>query len=211
MARGEEYAHKALALQPNPAEAHASLGINQNYQNRFEDAERELRRAIELNPSYVMAHHWYAGHLLGIGRPADALAENDRALQLDPFSFPVNTLRGIILISLRQLDHAIEQFEKLSEINPQAPLPHEQLAGIYWDQGRILKALSEERKISNLNHSPHGAALLKAQSAVTAAYNSAGTRAAQLKSAQLKEKDYKRGYDALGMALQTVPEETKRR
>jgi TolB-like protein/DNA-binding winged helix-turn-helix (wHTH) protein/Flp pilus assembly protein TadD len=202
LARGEKYARKALALQPDLAEAHASLGINQNYQHRFEDAEKELRRAIELNPNYVMAHHWYAGHLLGIGRPADALAENDRALQLDPFSFPVNTLRGIILICLHQFDRAIEQFEKLSAINPESSLPHEQLARIYWDEGRIPEALSEERKISTLDHSPHGAALLKDQEEITAAYKLSGTRAAQLKSAQLKEKDYKRAYDALDIALQ---------
>jgi len=110
-----------------------------------------------------MAHHWYAGHLLGLGRPTDALAENDRALQLDPFSFPVNYLRGIILISMHEFDRAIEQFGRLSAINPRSPFPHVQMARIYWDEGRLPDALAEERKVAALDHSPHGTALLHDQ------------------------------------------------
>jgi tetratricopeptide (TPR) repeat protein len=94
-------------------------------------AEQELRRAIELNPNYAMAHHYYAGYLLGLGRPADALAENDRARQLDPFSLSINTMRGLILIGLRQFDQALDQFDRAVEISPQSPFAHIWLARIY--------------------------------------------------------------------------------
>jgi len=73
------------------------LGIVRIGEYRLAGAEQELRRAIELNPNYAMAHHYYAGYLLGLGRPADALAENDRARQLDPFSLSINTMRWVNL------------------------------------------------------------------------------------------------------------------
>lgn len=202
LVRGEQYARKALVLQPDLAEAHASLGINHEYQRKFQDVDKELSRAIELSPNYAMARHWYAAHLLGVGRTADAFAENNRALQLDPFSFPVNRVRGIILISLHQYGAALEHFERLSAINPQWSDPHEQMARIYWLQGRVPDALAEERKASTLDHSQHGAALLLDQGKVAAAYRNSGLRAAQLKSAQLKEGSYKRAYDAFTIALQ---------
>ena len=65
---------------------------------RFADAAREAQRGIELNPNYVTAHHFAAFYLLTAGRMTEALAENDRARQLDPFSFPVTYVRGIILM-----------------------------------------------------------------------------------------------------------------
>ena len=202
LALGEQYALKALAVEPELAEGYASLGINHNYQLRFDDAGKELMRAIEINPNYVMAHHWYAGHLLALGRPADALAENDRALQLDPFSFPVNALRGIILISLHEFDRAILQFGKLSAISPLSPFPHVQMARVYWDEGKLPDALAEERMIAALDHSPHGLALLHDQQQIASAYAHSDVRAAQLKSAHLKEKSYKQAYEALDIALQ---------
>jgi Tfp pilus assembly protein PilF len=99
--RAEQFARKALALDPNLAEAHASLGVVLNMLYRFDESDIELRRAIALNPNYAMAHHWYAYHLLHVARATEALAENDRALLLDPFSIPVNYFRIFILIRLR--------------------------------------------------------------------------------------------------------------
>ena len=128
----ERYARKAVALEPDLAEAHASLGITCTYQGKFPEADKELKRALELNPNYVMAHHWYSLHLTALGRLSEALAENDRARQLDPFSLPVNFWRGVILIGLHEYDRAIEQSETTSVINPHSDAPHGNLARIYW-------------------------------------------------------------------------------
>src|SRR6516225_8502256 len=98
-ALAEQYGRRAVELDPELAEGHASIGIAEAYEHRFADAGKELQRAIELNPNYAMAHHWYSVHLLFTGRPSDALAANDRARQLDPFSLPINYLRGVILVS----------------------------------------------------------------------------------------------------------------
>jgi TolB-like protein/DNA-binding winged helix-turn-helix (wHTH) protein/Tfp pilus assembly protein PilF len=179
--RGAEYARKAVALDPNLAEAHASLGIAAQYSGKFDEAERELRRSIELNPNYVMAHHWYALHLLSMGRAAEALEQNDQARQLDPFSLPVNFLRGAILMSLHQYDRAVEQLETANSINPEQPFTYDALERTYWIEGKGAQALAEERKLASLTHSPEW---LRALDELDAVYAKAGTRAAQLKALQ---------------------------
>ncbi len=183
----EKYARKAVALEPDLAEGHASLGIIAEYECKFGEAARELRRAIELNPNYAMAHHWYALCLNSLGQPAQALAESDRARQLDPFSLPVNFFRGIILYNLREYDQALAQEETAAALNPQQPNPHATLSAIYWIKGRIPEALSEGRKAVSLAHIP---GRLPDLDKVAAAYASAGLRGAQLKAAQVKEKGY---------------------
>ncbi|HEY4900234.1 MAG TPA: winged helix-turn-helix domain-containing protein [Terriglobales bacterium] len=184
--RGEAYARKAVALDPDLAEAHASLGIAAQYSGKFDEADRELRRAIELNPNYVMAHHWYALHLLSMGRGAEALEQNDQARQLDPFSLPVNFLRGAILLSLHQYDRAVEQLETTNAINPEQPFTYAALARIYWIEGNGAQALAEERKMAILAHSPEWLHQLDELDAV---YAKAGLRAAQLKALQGMEEN----------------------
>ena len=195
----EKYARKALALDPDLAEAHASLGVIDANRNRFPDAEKELRRALDLNPNYAMAHHWRSLYLLGLGRLEEALSENERARQLDPFSLPVNHLRVFALIGLRQYDRAVEQAETEAAIDPQAPHPHMQIARIYWIEGRVLDALAEERKAATLAHLP---VWLRDLDEVAAVFARSGLRAAELKSAQLKEKGYKSAYIANQVAYQ---------
>jgi tetratricopeptide (TPR) repeat protein len=195
----ESYARKALALDPDLAEAHASLGIIDTYQYRFPDADKELRRALDLNPNYVMAHHWRSLYLLYLGRLEEALAENERARQLDPFSLPVNHLRVYALLGLHQYDRALDQAETEATIAPQNPWPHEETARIYWIEGRVPDALAEERNAAALAHLP---ARSRDVAAVAAAFARSGLRAAQLKSAQLKEKGYKGAYIAVDIAYQ---------
>jgi TolB-like protein/DNA-binding winged helix-turn-helix (wHTH) protein/Tfp pilus assembly protein PilF len=195
----DEYARKAISLQPDLAEGHASLGFVRISEYRMADADKELRRALELNPNYAMAHHYYAGYLLGLGRPADALAENDQARQLDPFSLPINTMRGLILIGLRQFDQALDQFERAAEISPQSPFVHVWLARTYWLEGRAPEAIAEEKKAGALAHS---AQQQRDQEEVAATYAKSGLRAARLKLAQLMERHYKGNYEAMWVAFQ---------
>jgi TolB-like protein/DNA-binding winged helix-turn-helix (wHTH) protein/Tfp pilus assembly protein PilF len=183
----EKHARKALALDPDLAEAHTSLGIVDQYQGKFAAAENDLKRALDLNPNYAVAHHFYAFHLLSLGRLAEALAENNRALELDPFSFPANTVRQFILTGLRQYDRAAEQCEATAAMNPRLPHPHSGLARIYWVEARVPDALAEERKAATLSQAP---ARLHDLEQIDAAYRKSGPRAAQLQLAQLREKGY---------------------
>ena len=136
-----------------------------------------------------MAHHWYSLLLAALGRPAEALAENDRARRLDPFSLPINYLRGVTLLGLHEYDRAVEQLGTVAAINPHSTSPHGELARIYWIEGRVPDALAEQRKVAALAHVP---ALFHDQEEIAAAYAKSGLPGAQLKAAQLKE----RGYEA---------------
>src|ERR1041385_4974316 len=98
MPKAKEAALKALALDDNLAEAHASLGqITEYYDYDFVTAEREYRRAIELNPNYASAHQWFAEHLCALRRNDEALSEIRRALELDPMSLIINRTYGDVL------------------------------------------------------------------------------------------------------------------
>ena len=142
-------------------------------------------------------------YLLALGRPADALAANNQAQQLDPFSLPINTMRAVILANSRQYNQALDQLKRNAEIAPQSPAPHSMLARIHWLEGRVPEAIAEDTKAGALAHSP---TQIHDQEEVAAAYARSGLRAARLKSAQLMEAHYKprgrglRNYSALTLA-----------
>lgn len=148
-AKGEAYARKAIALQDDLAEAHASLGVARLYDFDFREAEKELKRAIELNPNYSMAHHWFALHFLALGRMDEALRENDTARQLNPFSVPVNNARIMILVGLRRYDDALEQAETLREIEDNYA-SHLAKARVYRLKNRYSEAMAEEQKLAEI-------------------------------------------------------------
>lgn len=104
------------------AEAHAALAlIVQNYDWDWQTAGKEYRRAIELNPNYATAHHWYSEHLAFLGRFDEALRESDRASQLDPLSLIIAADHGVILYYSRQYERAIEQFRAVLDLEPTFP------------------------------------------------------------------------------------------
>src|SRR3984957_11830598 len=110
---------KALSLDEQSAEAHASLAlIAQNYDWDWQTAEKEFRRAIELDPNYATGHHWYAEHLAFQARFAEAFAEMQRALQPDPLSLIMKTDRAVFLYYARQYDRSIAQFREVLEMDP---------------------------------------------------------------------------------------------
>jgi len=113
---------KALEIDDGLAEAHAALAlITQNYDWNWQTAGQEFRRAIELNPNYPTAHHWYAEHLMWLGRFDEALAESERARRLDPLSLIIAADNGAIFYYSRQYDRAIEEWRSVIEIDPQFP------------------------------------------------------------------------------------------
>jgi TolB-like protein/DNA-binding winged helix-turn-helix (wHTH) protein/Tfp pilus assembly protein PilF len=119
MPQARAAALKALQLDERLAEAHTSLAlISENYDYDWQTAETEFRRAIELNPNYATAHHWYAEYLMWLGRQDEALQENARARQLDPLSLIIAADRGAILYYSRQYDRAIEQFKEVLAVDP---------------------------------------------------------------------------------------------
>ena len=119
MPKARAAALRALELDDSLPEAHAALAlIVQDYDSDWQTAGKEYRRAIELNPNYATAHHWYAEHLAFLGRFDEALRESDRARQLDPLSLIIASDHGVILYYSRQYDRAIEQFRAVLDMDP---------------------------------------------------------------------------------------------
>jgi tetratricopeptide (TPR) repeat protein len=110
---------KALQIDDSLAEAHTSLAlIAQNYDWDWQTAEKEYLRAIQLDPNYATAHHWYAEHLMWLGRFDEAFRESERARQLDPLSMIIAADNGVILYFSRQYDRAIEKFRSVLAMEP---------------------------------------------------------------------------------------------
>ena len=144
MPKAKEAALKALALDDSLAEAHASLGqIVSYYDYDFVTAEREYRRAIELNPNYPPAHQWLAEQLSSLKRPDEAIIEIQRALELDPLSVITNRVYADILVDAHRYDEAIEQLHKTLELDPNFPTAHYFLGRAYEAKGMYDEAVRE--------------------------------------------------------------------
>ena len=122
-AKAEEAAKKALAIDPNLAEAHSSLGQTREVIHfDYKGAEREYRRAIELNPKYAPAHYRYSFLLMITVRSEEAIAEARKALELEPFLFFYNHHLGLTHMWARQYDKAIQQYERTVALDSNYPL-----------------------------------------------------------------------------------------
>lgn len=112
-------AQRALALDDQLAEAHASLGLVKFYYDwDWNGAETEFKKALELNPGYAQAHQYYADFVKSFGRFNEALREMKEALALDPLSYSINTGIGHVLYLSRQYDKAIDHYRKVVESDP---------------------------------------------------------------------------------------------
>jgi serine/threonine-protein kinase len=118
MPRAKAAALKALAIDDSLAEAHASLAmVLWRYDWDWSGADKEFRRAIDLNPSYATAHQWYGWYFYGSGRTENSLAELRRAERLDPQSSWISSNIGFAFYFARQYDRAIEQGKSTIEMD----------------------------------------------------------------------------------------------
>ena len=148
-------AMRALELDPTLAEAHTALaGVSSEYDWNFPEAERGFRRAIELNPNYATAHHWYAEYLMAMGRLPEALTEIRRAQEIDPLSLIINGLHGIVLRLMGRHEEALIQLNRAIEMDPNFPRTHIFLGETYQDMGRYEEAADEFRKVAVLSGMP---------------------------------------------------------
>jgi TolB-like protein/DNA-binding winged helix-turn-helix (wHTH) protein/Tfp pilus assembly protein PilF len=112
-------AQRALELDDSLAEAHASLAtLKMTYERDWVGAEREYRRALELNPNYALAHQWFAEYWMTKRNFDEALAEITRAQKLDPLSLMINTEVGWVYYFTHRQDRAIEQFRHVLVLDP---------------------------------------------------------------------------------------------
>jgi len=135
---------KALELDSTLGEAHNSLAfVLDGFDWDFDSAGKEFQRAIELNPGYATAHHWYAWHLSLLGRYDEAIAEMRKAENLDPLSLIINADLAELLVLAHSYDESIRQSRKTIEMDPNFALAHNQLAQAYLQKQRYDEAVAE--------------------------------------------------------------------
>lgn len=154
MPKARTAALHALQIDDTLAEAHASLGlVAENYDYDWQTAEKEFRRAIQLDPGYATAHEWYAEYLSWQGRFDEALNESERAQQLDPLSLIIATDRGTILYYARQYDQAIAQCRAALELDPKFGLARAFLFFALVKEGKFPEAFDEVGR-AEVEHTP---------------------------------------------------------
>lgn len=122
MPKAKAAAEKALELDDSSAEAHTSLGIVElDYERDRDGAQREFQRALQLNPGFAWARHWYAHSLEAHDHMEDGLREMRAALDLDPLSVPINWDVTGELICLKRYDEALRRIRTAMELFPDVP------------------------------------------------------------------------------------------
>ena len=154
----------ALSLDDSLAEAHTSHAfVNLYYDRDWAGAEREFRRAIDLNPNYANGHHWYGEFLSLVGRHKEAIAESQRARELDPLSNIINAWVSSRYFFARQLDKAIEEGRNAAEMDPNFAPARLVLGQAYEQKGMLQEAIAEfERACSLADGSLYEASLAHA-------------------------------------------------
>lgn len=143
-----EAAGRALSLDETLADAHCALGfVKAHYEYDWPAAQREFRRAIELEPNNAYAYLFYSNSYLSpLGHHEEAIAEMKRAMDLDPLSPHIQSFAGVTFKWARRYEDSLAQFQKVNQIDPNFPLNHERLAQLCAILGRYDDAIAEETK-----------------------------------------------------------------
>lgn len=186
---------KAIEIDPQSAEAHASLGLVLHHE-WSSDAEREFRRALQLDPNYANAHHWFGDYLSVRGRHDEALREARQALGLEPLNLMIGAWVGLRYYLARQYDRAIEQGRSTVELDPSFAAAHLVLGAAYVQAGQSDRGLAELQSAASLSG---GNPLYLAQ--VGVAYAAAGRKTEALQIvAQLRTISSSRYVSPYGLA-----------
>src|SRR5437868_2800470 len=144
-------ATRAIELDDNSPEGHAALAMLLCYDFKFQESEAEFRRAIELDPNYATAHHWYGNTLLTtVGRFDEAIKEERRAIDLDRFSLITNADLGTTLMLARRYDDAIAQLRATLTFDGNFAYAHSMLGCALFLKGDVNAAIAEYEKVRTL-------------------------------------------------------------
>src|SRR6266436_1257373 len=149
--QARQWAEKALMLDDTLAEAHSALARAAQQEWDWAGAEREYRRAIEFNPSYPLAHIWYAQYLWAMQRSEEAVAQAKRAQQLDPVSPFVNTWAGAAYFYAGRANEGMASMQKALELDPSFSDASLVLARAYLTQGMFQQAIAELQEALTFN------------------------------------------------------------
>jgi TolB-like protein/tetratricopeptide (TPR) repeat protein len=146
---------KAIEIDPQSAEAHASLALVLHHSWDWPGAEAEFKRALQLDPHYANAHHWYGDYLSVRGRHEEALLEARQALELDPLNLMIGAWLGLRYYLAHKYDLAIEQGRRTVDLDPNFAAAHLLLGETYVQIGLHEEGLAElERAAALSGNSP---------------------------------------------------------
>ena len=210
MPKAKEAALKAVKLDDNLAEGHTSLAyVKLSYDWDMDGAEHEFKRAIDLNPGYATAHHWYAHYFLANGQSERALTEIRRAQTLDPLSLSINVGLGWCLYHAHRYDEAIQQYATALKLDTNFSLAHATLGMAYVQKQSYADAMAEFNKALALPGS-HAFALANIARAYALSGKPAEARKALRELERLARQQYVPGmyvaavYAALGESEQSM-------
>jgi serine/threonine protein kinase/Tfp pilus assembly protein PilF len=150
--KAKESAQKAIELDDTLSEAHTALGATMFWADwKWDDAENEYKRAVELNPNSAEAHLFYAHLLSNSLRHEEALAEIKRAREIEPYSPFINALEGQFLLHAGKPDEALARLRETFELAPNFWFPHVFASSAYIEKGMFPEAITEARRATELS------------------------------------------------------------
>jgi tetratricopeptide (TPR) repeat protein len=184
-------AQKAVELDDTSAGAHNSLAFATFYWNWDPvTAEREYRRALELNPNFVQGHHWYATFLLATQRYPEALEQIEQARKLDPSSTTIQADKGLILNNAGRENEAFALLKQLENTDPSLATTHTYLSAVYLERHDYENFFAESRLSAQLRHDDVGLDVVKA---AEQGFHSGGVRAMRERMLPLQKDAFDRG------------------
>jgi TolB-like protein len=188
-------ARRALELDPSLARPHAVLGGSETeYDWNFSGGEAEYRKAFEIDPNDATVHEWYAEKIGMIGgREPEALAEVNRARELDPLSSVINSQIGDVHVMARRFDDAIAVCKKLATEDPTFARAHHCLYLAYWGKRMYPQVIEEWKTFGQLSGDQNEANLA---SAMERGFHAAGWKGALRKGIEVREAERKTGYSS---------------
>ncbi|MDT4954409.1 MAG: hypothetical protein QOJ02_2547 [Acidobacteriota bacterium] len=152
LSKGSAAAAKGVQLDDSLAEGQTALAMSQTiYEHNYDAAMKSLRRAIELNPNYALAHQRYAWQLAAGPKLDEAVREMRRAQELDPLSATNNSALGTLLFYSRQFDESLRYSRRAVELDPESPLMLLNLGMVYEQKGMYDEAIDAYQKTKKLN------------------------------------------------------------
>jgi len=168
----------ALQFDPDLGEAHTPLAaVLWLFDWQWQEAEKEFKRALELNPTYPTANHWYAEYTMTMGRQIDAIAKMKTSQELDPLSLIISVAIGWAYYMARQYDDALAQLLRTVELDPNYPVTYWILGLVYRKTGRHEQAAAEGEKGVALSG---GSPMLRAALAQTYAQSGKAEKAREI-------------------------------
>jgi TolB-like protein/Tfp pilus assembly protein PilF len=141
---------KALAINPDSTEAHASMGLLLNNLGHYHEAETHFQQALQINPNSVNALIWYRNCLNSLFRSTEAMSMLDRAMSVDPLSHSVRRTHAGQLATMLRFDEAVNEIQALIAVNPEDPTPYELWGNLFQQQGRPQNAIPMYRNAHRL-------------------------------------------------------------